>query len=91
MCVTSVIYDHYHDKWWDRYWKNHELHPLQPYIPPIPSVPPPTDEEIKEFRTLLARAREYDKKHNQPDCETEEKRRKVKELADLLGIEVGFL
>lgn len=97
MCVASMIYDHYWDKW-------SPLRPAPTWVPaePIvvptapplyPVVVPPaiTPEEIAEFRRLMERAREYDKKHNQPDCELEEKRRKIKELADALGVEIGFV
>lgn len=96
MCTMSMIYDHFFDKWRDR-------QPAQPiYVPnpfgpspfptiPVPGLPPITPEEIAEFRKLLDSAREYDRKHNQPDCETEEKRRKVKELAEKLGVDISFV
>jgi hypothetical protein len=85
MCVVSMIYDHYQDKW-----------KQPPYY--VPNPPPvfvptglPTQAEIDDFRKLLERAREYDKKHNQPDCELEEKRQKIKDLAKELGVEVNFV
>lgn len=56
-----------------------------------PKPPVITAEEIAEFRKLLERAREYDRKHNQPDCELEEKRMKIRELATTLGVEIDFL
>lgn len=95
MCVVSMIFDHYHDKWSQR-------PPAQPYpwpfpysvpdsMKPLPLQPAITPEEIEEFRKLLARAREYDKRNNEPDCELEEKRKKVKELAEALGVKINFL
>lgn len=85
MCVVSMIMDHYGDRWGQ-----------PPYrFPQIGTgtviVLPPTVEEITEFRRLLDRAREYDRKHNEPDCEMEEKRAKVKALADELGIQIDFI
>lgn len=85
MCVVSMIMDYYHDKW----------QPLvpQPYPVPYPfPVPSPiTPEEIEEFRKLLERAREYDKRNNEPDCELDEKKRKIRELAKALGVEIDFV
>lgn len=92
MCVVSMIYDHYYDKWWEK------LHPPPPTVVPIPlpipapvAIPPITPEEIAEFRKLLERAREYDRKNNEPDCELEEKREKLKKLAQELGVEIEFI
>lgn len=83
----SMVLDHYGDKW-GKPFKGTPVNPLHPYI----NVPPrvPTAEEIAEFYKLLERAREYDKKHNEPDCETEEKKNKILELAKELGISIKF-
>jgi hypothetical protein len=82
-----MIMDHYTDKW---------IPLTRPYAfdyPPI--VPPPsapiTDEEIQEFRRLLERAREYDRRNNEPDCEMEEKKQKLLKLAEELGINIDFI
>lgn len=102
MCVYSMVVDHYFDKW--QPYISPPIVPWQPIptvVPPwqppdVVTVPPPrmpTDGEIQEFGKLLERAREYDKKHNQPDCELEEKKKKLLKLAKKLGIEekVSFL
>lgn len=82
MCVVSMIFDHYHDKWF----------PLVPLVPQYPLPQPAvTPEEVAEFRRLLDRAREYDRRNNEPDCELLEKKRKLKELADVLGVAIDFL
>ena len=92
MCVYSMVTDHYWEKW-----------NKPPYIPITPAVPVPpvmvpqiivpqiSQEEIDEFRKLLERAREYDKKHGEPDCELEEKKKRVRELAESLGVKIDFL
>lgn len=97
MCVVSLITDHYHDKWQEKLISKPQL-PYKPTIPPFqfPPIniePQITDEEIREFRTLLERAREYDKRNNEPECELESKKQRVRELAEELGIgdKINFL
>lgn len=89
MCVVSMIMDHTHEEWNPRRWK------MVPEVVPIPDhlkpPPPVTREEIEEFRRLLERAREYDRRHNEPDCELEEKRQKLRDLAKELGVEIDFV
>ena len=90
MCVVSMVFDHYYDKW----------NPLRPfpgginpdYLPKevLPKEPAISDEEIREFRKLLDRARKYDKEHNQPDCELLEKQAKLTKLAEELGVKINF-
>ena len=96
MCVVSMIMDHYHDK-----WQPIVIPPPQwPSVPGVvPYAPPPFTREdiddirrdVEELRKLLERAREYDKRNNEPDCELEEKKRKVRELAEQLGVKIDFL
>lgn len=95
MCVVSMIMDHYGDEW-DRRPNWYPVSPVWPAEPADlqkimdqlnePKVKPITDEEIEEFRRLLARAREYDKRNNEPNCEMEEKKQKLRALAKELGI-----
>lgn len=93
MCVVSMVYDHYWEKWTQPPFQPSQpvIVPGIPYLPAIPVVPMITQDEIIEFRKLLERAREYDKKHNQPDCELEEKRKKLKKLAEELGVTIDFV
>ena len=81
MCVVSMVMDHYSDMW---QWRLTHPSPSYTFIPNEPGVSP---KEIEEFRQLLDRARKYDKQYNEPDCELDEKREKVKALAKQLGIE----
>jgi hypothetical protein len=95
MCVVSMVMEHYGDKW-DRLVPKPlppvviPAHPWQPEPTPLP-VPPVSQEEVEEFRRLLERAREYDRRNNEPDCEMDEKRQKVRELAKQLGVDVSFI
>lgn len=97
MCAVSMIMDHYREKW----------QPVVPQVPmpypvpvPFPQFPPQqqvviapqiSQAEIDEFRKLLERAREYDKRHNEPDCELEEKRTVLLAIAKALGIDISFV
>ena len=87
MCVVSMVVDHFYDKWKDR-----RPEPYNPYpsIPPWPGPASISPEEIQEFRELLKRAREYDKRNNEPDCEMDEKKQRLQKLADELGVTISF-
>lgn len=97
MCSVSMIMDWKDDEWRRRYFSIPTPVPLPfPVYPPekwqpTPAAPMPTQEEIDEFRRLLDRAREYDRKNNEPDCELEEKRQKLRDLAETLGVEISFV
>jgi hypothetical protein len=93
VCVYSMVVDHYYDDWFQRRWTttvpDFEIRPVV-----VPAALPwqvPTQAEIDEFRKLLDRAREYEKRNNEPDCELEEKKARVRKLAEELGIKVDFL
>lgn len=90
MCVYSMVADHYWDKWKDRqpFTPVAPDPPGGPYPAPVPAISP---EEVEEFRKLLDRAREYDRKNNQPDCELDEKKARIKKLAEDLGVRIDFL
>ena len=84
MCAVSMIMDHFGDKWQyykqdDRAWWVNRLRDST------------LQADIDEFRKLLERAREYDRKHNQPDCELQEKRQRILDLAKELGVAVEFV
>lgn len=87
MCVTSMVMDHYREKW-EPYVQPHIV--PSPFVqwPPVPQI---SAEEIAEFRKLLERAREYDKRNHEPDCEIDEKRQAILKIAKQLGVEISFL
>lgn len=94
MCVYSMIVDHFGDKWDRRVDPWREASPYrqpitEPTFPPVPK-PTITPEEIAEFKELLKRAREYDKKNQEPDCELEEKKERIRKLAEELGVKIEF-
>lgn len=79
-----MVMDHQFDEWYKKY------KPVSPgQTPNIYSVPRlPSQAEIDEFYRLLERAREYDKRNNEPECELESKKQKLRDLAKELGFEI---
>lgn len=88
MCVVSMVIDWRTDEWFRRYYPQ-SPEPSLPIQPPPVSFP--TQTELEEFRRLLERAREYDRRMNQPDCELEEKRQKLLKMAEELGVKIDFV
>lgn len=93
MCVMSMVTDHYNDKW-NKYWPEPNV---TVNIPPI-DVDKLVEEirqkvlaDLPDFKELIRKAKEYDKLNNQPDCELDSKKQKIKKLADKLGVKIDFL
>lgn len=98
MCVVSMVMDHYREKWTPLVPS-----PMVPGWQPVPMPlrrdrdvrrderPAIAPEEIAEFRRLLERAREYDKRNHEPDCELDEKRAALLVLAKQLGVDISFV
>lgn len=89
MCVVSMMIDHKTEKW-------RQLVPqtTDPYFLQLPyqrSQMGPSKAELDEFRELLRKAREYDKKNSEPECEMADKKRILKEIAEKLGVDVSFV
>jgi len=81
MCVVSMVMDHYTDRW-------KPMIPSQPILEMIPQIP---QADIDEFYKLLERAREYDRKNGEPDCELEEKKEAIRKIAKQLGVEIELV
>lgn len=98
MCVVSMVGDHYRDKWGERDWFP-KVWPPQPYrVYPNqtrPSIPVDREEfdrlkdEVRELRDLLKRAKEYDERNNEPECEVEEKMEILRRVAELVGVDLS--
>lgn len=90
MCTVSMVMDHYGDGWRRQYWPTGpQTGPFNPSI--IPPIGMPTQREVDEFRRLLERAREYDRRNGEPDCELDEKRQMLKQMAAALGVDISFV
>jgi hypothetical protein len=95
MCVVSMVMDHY-DDWWKR------NPPFQPPLQPIQPLSPITInygevsraefEELKkrvdEMISLLKRAKIYDESTNQPNCESEDKMTRLRDICKIVGIDL---
>ena len=93
MCVVSMVTEHWRDKWFK---------PSPTFTPYsgqtttfIQTINPVTREEfnalkkdVQELAALLARAKEYDRRNNEPDCEMDEKVALVKKVAEMVGVEL---
>lgn len=78
MCVVSMIGDFYSEK-------------FQPYFNWPQTSQTEFDalkKDVLEMKELLRRAKIYDEKNNQKDCELEEKFKLLKEIAKMVGVEL---
>lgn len=93
MCVVSMVGDHYADKWLPR-WP--DLVPPEPGGTRIIKLPPEITREefdalkceVEEMKALLKRAKEYDERNNEPDCEIDEKMDLLRRVAKLVGVDI---
>lgn len=90
MCVVSMVMDYYREKWDRDYHPFYQPNISNPSIPVRP-IDYPTKAELDEFRRLLDRAREYDKRNNEPDCENDRKKKLLKDMAERLGVDISFI
>lgn len=99
MCVVSMIGDHYHDKFkqWpgigtDPYQSpGGGIGPNQTIVMPSPISRQEFDDlkrDVLEMKELLKRAKEYDERNNEPDCEVEDKMEVLRQVARLVGIDL---
>ena len=82
MCVVSNVGDFYTQKW-------------QPMVGTLSSsIEFPVSrfefeqlrKDVLEMKNLLIKAKEIDRKTNQPDCEKEDKIKLLKEISKLVGV-----
>lgn len=89
MCVVSMIGDHYRDALPDKH----------PFIWegtfPVPTLPAVSREEFEalrrdvlEMKELLKKAKAYDERNNEPDCEIDEKMAVLRQVAKLVGVDL---
>ena len=84
MCTVSMIGDHFSEKW--------KRPPYQQIFTNISDVSraefQALKKEVEEMKALLKRAKEYDEKNNEPNCEIEEKMAMLRKFADAVGIDL---
>lgn len=93
MCSVSMIGDFYSDKW--RNPPPNQL-PINPLGYPLPTVSPPITREefealkrdVLDMKELLKRAKAYDERNGEPDCEIDEKMDLLRKVAKLVGVDL---
>lgn len=81
-----MIGDHYREKWRD-------FETSQIYWPPAnPAVTKAEFDalrrEVEEMKALLKRAKTYDERNNEPNCEIEDKMDFLRKVAKLVGVDL---
>lgn len=92
MCVVSMIGDHYLEKWQPR-----DPSPNAPPVWLFPGWPHVTREEfealrkeVQEMAALMRRAKDYDERTGQKDCENDAKMAILRKVAELVGVELAL-
>jgi hypothetical protein len=93
MCAVSMVGDHYRDWIPKRYPDVFPIWPQSSEQWPVALPPEISRKEfddlkktVEEMRDFLKRAKEYDERNNEPECEVEEKMELLRRVADLVGI-----
>ena len=85
MCTISMIGDHFNDKWNQPYYQqtftNLSFISKQEFDA--------LKKEVEDMKQLLIRAKIYDEKNNEPNCEIEEKIETLRKIADLMGVDLN--
>lgn len=104
MCVVSMIGDSFSRNWKERYpeWDPNSVPVPNDMLPkPGPmriqdySVPVSRTEfeqlrrEVELLKSLLKDAAEYDKRNNEPHCETDEKIELLRAIAKAVGVDLS--
>jgi hypothetical protein len=101
MCVMSMVGDHWGERFPKQYpWIQPIIFPQQDPKPqefrPIftPTINVPKEEfdalkkEVEIMKELLIKAKIYDEKNNEPNCEVDEKMELLKKIATIVGIDL---
>lgn len=95
MCAVSMVGDFYRDKWTVPGTGPLYPNPVYPPINPLGQLNPVTREEfdnlrkeVLDMKELLKRAKEYDEKTGQPDCEMDEKMEILRKVAKMVGVDL---
>lgn len=85
MCTVSMIGDFYRDKWKEQTW-----FPPGHYVTPISPVSreefDALKKEVLDMKELLKRAKAYDERNGEPDCEIAEKMDLLRKVAEMVGV-----
>lgn len=83
-----MIGDYYKDNFGNRKWYDTVVN--SPVVLPQPQISKEEfdslKKEVMEMKELLRRAKIYDERNNEPDCEIEDKMEILRKIAALVGI-----
>lgn len=96
MCVVSNLGDSWKQTAPQRFpWTQPYVQPNPNLVPGEPVLPWATPQQIEELRQemqelkkLLLAAKQYDEATGQPDCHMDEKVELIRQLAELVGVDV---
>ena len=83
MCVVSMVAEHYRDKWYPQS-DNMSWTITTPVVSQAEFDA--LKREVENMKALLKRAKEYDERNGEPDCEMDEKVALVKKVAEMVGV-----
>lgn len=83
MCVYSMVMEH------GIGWMKEPTYQPQSW-PKEESRIKELERRIKDLEVLLEKAKKYDEETNQKDCELDEKKKVLKDLAEQLGVEINI-
>ncbi len=87
MCVVSFVGEHYEDK----FKNNPQIDLTNFFISPQVSREEfeALKKEVMEMKELLKKAKTYDERNNEPDCEIEDKIKVLKAVAKMVGVDLN--
>lgn len=88
MCSVSMVGDHFRDQFNQRDWfKDFAKYQA------LPAISRQEFDELKRevegMKALLKRAKEYDERNGEPECEIDEKMDLLRKVAKLVGVELN--
>jgi hypothetical protein len=86
MCVVSAVSDHYRLQPWVQ---DPPLQPPAPFAPPTRQEFDDLKAKVDEMHKILKVAKQYDTDTGQPDCEMSDKVALLKQVADLVGVDLS--
>ena len=97
MCVVSIVIDHYRDKWTPTFTPQEPQQQPWYWATTFPNAAVSRAEfdalkrDVEELKLLVKRAKEYDERNGEPDCEMDEKVELVRKVAELVGVDIEDL
>jgi len=85
MCTVSMIGDHFNNKWNQPYYQQTFTNLSSISKQEFDAL----KKEVEDMKQLLIRAKIYDEKNNEPNCEIEEKIETLRKIADLMGVDLN--